>query len=114
VAGDARLSRRARWTLEDPRCEPYLSAASVWEMAIKVALGRLRLPAPVPDYVEAKLRAGFRALPIEWPHAAAVASLQRHHRDPFDRLLVAQALLEGLPLLTGDPAFGPYPVKTVW
>ncbi len=114
VAGDRRLSRRARLAMEAPDAELYLSAASVWEMAIKVGLGRLKLPAPVAAYVREKAAGGFRILPVEWMHAAAVETLPFHHRDPFDRLLAAQSTVETIPLVTSDPAFKPYGVDIVW
>jgi len=114
VAGDERLGRRARRALEDDESEPLLSAASVWEMAIKAGLGRLTLPATVEEYVAMKLAEGYAILPVEWPHAAAVERLPLHHRDPFDRLLAAQALVEKLPMVTADSVFRQYGVKTIW
>lgn len=114
MAGDERLSRRARRSMEAPGAELILSAASVWEMAIKLRLGRLTLPGTVEEYIAEKLEVGFRTLPVEWRHAAAVEKLPFHHRDPFDRLLVSQALIEGLPLVTGDPAFRRYGVRIIW
>jgi PIN domain nuclease of toxin-antitoxin system len=114
VSGDERMSRRARRALEADGAQPVLSAASVWEMAIKAGLGRLALPAPVAEYVAEKVAQGFSILPIDWPHAAAVEQLARHHRDPFDRLLAAQALSEQLPLVTSDAIFESYGVKVIW
>ena len=114
VAGDARLSRRARRALEDEDNDIFLSAASVWEMAIKTSLGRLTLPTSVARYTEDKLRHGLQMLPIDWPHAAGVEDLPWHHSDPFDRLLIAQARIEGFSVVTGDAAFRPYGVTIVW
>jgi PIN domain nuclease of toxin-antitoxin system len=114
VAGHARLSRRARRALEDRGAVLFLSAASVWEMAIKASLGRLSLPATAADYIAGKVRSGLQMLPVEWPHAAAVETLPFHHRDPFDRLLVAQAQIEDLAIVSGDPAFRKYDVRTLW
>jgi PIN domain nuclease of toxin-antitoxin system len=111
VTGDEQLGRRA---LEAEESEPLLSAASVWEMAIKAGLGPLTLPATVEEYVAEKLEEGHAILPVEWPHAAAVEQLPLHHRNPFDRLLAAQSLVEKLPLVTADPVFRKYGVKTVW
>jgi PIN domain nuclease of toxin-antitoxin system len=114
VTGDARLTRRARRAMEDEDAEMILSAASVWEIAIKAGLGRLTLPASVEEYIAEKVEAGFRVLSIDWTHAAAVERLPRHHRDPFDRLLISQALAESLPVVTNDPAFGAYGVAVIW
>ncbi|MHB8452453.1 MAG: type II toxin-antitoxin system VapC family toxin, partial [Mycobacteriales bacterium] len=88
------------------------SAASCWEIAIKYGLGKLPLPVPPAEYVVTRLRgSGITSLAIEHRHALAVAELPRHHRDPFDRLLVAQARQEGFLLVTADPAFEPYDVE---
>lgn len=89
----------------------YVSTASAWEVAIKLALGRLRLPAPFAEGVDAS---GFARLPIEFEHAALAGALPPHHADPFDRMLVAQARLEGLTLVTHDRRFEPYGVEVVW
>jgi len=96
VTGDERMSRRARRAIEAEGVEPILSAACVWEMAIKARLGRLALPCSVEEYVAEKLACGFSVLPVDWPHAAAVERMPMHHRDPFDRLLAAQAIAEKL------------------
>lgn len=114
VTGDPRLSRRARRTTEADDTELVLSAASIWEMAIKASLGRLVLPASVEKYVAEKLASGFLVLSVDWTHAAAVERLPLHHRDPFDRLLAAQALTERLPLVSSDPVFREYGVKVIW
>ena len=114
VTGDPRLSRRARRAIESDEAAPFLSAASVWEMAIKVSLKRLVLPTSVEEYVAEKLTEGFGMLSIDWPHAAAVEKLPFLHRDPFDRLLAAQALTERLSLVSGDPVFREYGVKVIW
>lgn len=114
VTGDRRLSRIARRALEHEEARLHLSAASVWEMAIKSSLGRLTLPDSLEQYVAEKRDEGYRLLPIEWNHAAAVDDLPFHHRDPFDRLIVAQALAEGLPVVTRDRIFRKYGVDVVW
>lgn len=114
VTGDARVSRAARRALEDPAAELHVSTASVWEMAIKSSLGRLTLPSPLEDYVAEQVADGVRVLPVEWPHAAAVQRLPFHHRDPFDRLLAAQALLERMPVVTRDRVFRKYGVDVIW
>jgi PIN domain nuclease of toxin-antitoxin system len=114
VSGDARLTPRARRAIENTGDGWVLSAASVWEIAIKSSLGRLTLPAPANEYVSDKVRLGLRILAIEWPHAAAVERLPFHHRDPFDRLIAAQAQIEHLTVVTKDSVFRRYGVKTVW
>lgn len=114
MAADDRLSEAARHAMEDPGTEWYLSAASVWEMAIKSSLGRLTLPAPADAYVAEKVRQGLRVLAVEWPHAVEVEHLPFHHRDPFDRLIVAQAQAEALCVVTKDAVFGKYGVTVVW
>ena len=88
----------------------YVSAASAWEVAIKIGLGRLRPSRTVEQAAEAS---GFLELPITFRHAERVASLPAHHRDPFDRLLVAQAEVEGLALVTRDPVFRRYTVERI-
>ena len=112
--GDRRLSRAARRAIEADEAELVVSAATVWEMAIKASLGRLRLSDPVDAYVAEKITQGYRTLAISWAHAAKVESLPWHHRDPFDRLLAAQALTEKLPLVTRDRLFRKYGVDVVW
>lgn len=114
MAGDARLSRKAREAMSDVNASLFLSAASVWEMAIKASLGRLLLPVPVASYVAEKVRDGFQMLPIEWVHAATVQTLPFHHHNPFDRLIIAQALVEKLPLVSGDRKFLKYGVSVIW
>ncbi len=88
-----------------------VSAASAWEAAIKVSLGRLELPEPLEAGV---LASGFERLPITFAHAEAAAALPPHHKDPFDRMLVAQARLEGLVLVTHDRQLASYQVETLW
>ncbi|MDQ3662682.1 MAG: type II toxin-antitoxin system VapC family toxin [Actinomycetota bacterium] len=106
-----RFSIEARTVIEDSASELYLSAASSWEIAIKYALGRLALPAPPAEYVPSRMeRSGVTPLPVEHVHALHVSELPLHHRDPFDRVLVAQALLERLTVLTSDPRFDDYEV----
>jgi PIN domain nuclease of toxin-antitoxin system len=108
---DAPLSQTAREVLADPANEPLVSAASVWEIAIKRSLGKLSAPADLPDRI---VEEGFSWLAITPAHTWQVRDLPTHHRDPFDRLLVAQALTEGLPILTADARFGDYGVDTRW
>lgn len=88
-----------------------VSVASVWEIAIKVGLGKLEAPSNLPDRVK---QLGFDLLPVSVAHAWRVRDLPRHHRDPFDRLLVAQAQVERLPIFSADPTLSAYDVKVVW
>lgn len=113
-AGDRRLSKAARQAIEADDAELLISAATVWEMAIKASLGRLTLPGPVDTYIAEKVGQGFRTLAVSWAHTAGVEDLPWHHRDPFDRLLVAQALSERCPVITRDRVFRKYGVEVIW
>lgn len=114
VAGDRRLGRAAKAAMQDERARLHISAASVWEMAIKAARKRLELPDPVERYVADRVDEGYLVLRVDWPHAAAVERLPRHHDDPFDRLLIAQAQAERIPLVTRDRVFRKYDVDVIW
>ena len=81
---------------------------------MKASLGRLTLPKSVHDYFDDKITAGFIILPVEWVHAARVAELPFHHRDPFDRLIIAQGLVESIAIVSGDPEFKIYGARIVW
>lgn len=114
-ANPERFRPDVRDELVDERNELVLSAASSWEIAIKYGLGKLPLPEAPRDYVPARMRdGGVEPLPVSHAHALQVAALPLHHRDPFDRLLIAQSQLEGLPLLTSDAIFECYDVQLVW
>jgi PIN domain nuclease of toxin-antitoxin system len=114
VADDTRLSPKARTTVTNAD-EAFLSVASCWEMAIKVSLEKLTLSQPVDRFVAEHLGVNrFALLPVDLEHVARVAALPFHHRDPFDRLLAAQALHEGLTLVSADPVFRKYRVKRAW
>ena len=114
-ANDPRLGKAARNLIGDGENVVYLSAASSWEIAIKTSLGKLPLPEPPERYVPSRLAAqGMQGLAIEHAHALKVASLPAHHRAPFDRLIVAQAQVEGLPVLTADENIAAYEVDAVW
>ncbi len=114
VEGDPRLSRRARFAIESEPGPLLVSMAAWWEMGIKHGLGRLRLEPSLEAFAEERLREGFRILPIELPHVIALTDLPFHHRDPFDRMMIAQAREEDLPVCTADPAFRLYGVEVVW
>jgi len=106
LADDRRLAPEEREAIRNPENDVYLSAASVWEIVIKQALGRLRTPEPASS---AALRLGLQPLPITFEHAEATAALPPLHNDPFDRLLMAQARAESLTLASHDPAIRAYP-----
>ena len=109
-ANDPRLRAEAREAISTAPLV-FVSAATAWEAVIKVAVGKLHLP----DTIEAGVRAsGFEQLPIRFAHAERVAALPLHHRDPFDRLLVAQALVEDLVLVTNDRQLEPYEARLLW
>lgn len=110
-----RLSPAARAILEDPDQEIHLSAVSAWEIAVKHALGKLELPEP-PDRYVPRIRGemGMEALPVDEASALLVGRLPDLHGDPFDRMLVAQAIRHGSTILTPDEAIRRYPVPTVW
>jgi PIN domain nuclease of toxin-antitoxin system len=114
LSAPERFSPRSLAIVRDASNRLVLSAASAWEIGIKHGLGRLSLPgspeALIPDLM---LRSGVEALPISHAHALRVGSLPHHHRDPFDRLLVAQALMEGLPILTSDDQIRRYEVEVI-
>lgn len=105
----ARLKAATRRLLEDPRHELLFSAASIWEVSIKASLGRSDFDADPRVLRRGLLDNGYAELPITGAHAAAVLDLPPHHRDPFDRLLVAQAQVEGITLLTADATVARYP-----
>ena len=110
-----RLGSRALALFEERRAPLLLSAASSWEIAIKAELGKLRLPAPPDRFVPQQLAEDdIDGLPITHAHVLRVASLPAHHSDPFDRLLVAQAVLERCSLLTADPQLTAYDVEIIW
>jgi PIN domain nuclease of toxin-antitoxin system len=113
--GDTRLSSKAISFIEESDNEIYLSAASAWEIAIKVARGRLQLPESPDRYVANRLSLHqFHALPILIGHALHVYHLPDIHHDPFDRLLIAQSQMERIPIITGDPLIHQYPVEVLW
>ncbi len=114
ITGDRRLSRRAQQVFVAP-CDLWLSVASVWEILIKVQIGKLPLPKPTGPYIVKKLSENkIEVLPVTLDHVIRMESLPVHHRDPFDRIVIAQALEEGLPVITADLHFERYPVQVIW
>lgn len=115
IMGSSRLSGNARALIEDDAHDKRLSTASLWEMAIKLSLGRLTLAEPFGVLIPQQLRvSGIEFVNIEIDHLAALTTLPLHHRDPFDRLIIAQAIVEQCPIVSVDPAFEAYPVERLW
>ena len=115
VADAPSLTRKARTTIGDQRRVCYFSLASCWEMAIKVSLGKLAIESSVDRFIAQQMAAnGFQPLGIALSHVTRIATMPFHHRDPFDRLLVAQALDGDLAIVSADPIFQKYGVKRIW
>ena len=114
LAGDARMSRHAR-DIFAGSTDLSLSIASIWEILIKVESGKLKLPRPAGPYVLSRLAEnGIKSLPISIDHLLALERLPMHHRDPFDRMLIAQSMEEDWPIITADPKFKQYPIRVIW
>jgi PIN domain nuclease of toxin-antitoxin system len=111
LSDDPRLGPKATAAIEAPDAEVLLSSASLWEIAIKVGLGKLKAPDDLPERIESL---GFQPLDVTADDAWRVRMLAPHHSDPFDRLLIAQAQARSLPIVTGDPAFSDYDVTVIW
>ena len=112
--GDERLSKAARHAINAPRHETFVSVAAVWEIAIKTAIGKLNAQALLDNIEERFGAAGFAVLPISLDHALRAGSLPGHHKDPFDRLLIAQANVERADLVSADQVFHQYSVNVLW
>jgi PIN domain nuclease of toxin-antitoxin system len=115
VTDDTRLSSTARNIITNPENILFLSAASAWEIVIKVRLGKLNLPEPAETYIPSRLVMNrFESLPIEMTHALQVLNLPAFHQDPFDRILIAQSQIEKMPIITIDSKIVQYPVDVIW
>lgn len=115
ATGDPRVGKQAHDVLEEIENEILVSVASLWEIAIKASLDKLELKEPFAELIPRQLLGNeIGILPIELKHLAVLTDFPFHHRDPFDRLLIAQAISEGIPILSGDPAFRDYPVQVIW
>lgn len=115
ISDDRRLSDRAREFIGDGRNELFFSAASGWEISIKAGLGRLEVPGDLQRFIADQLsRNAIKVLSIYLSHTLHTRVLPDHHRDPFDRILASQAILEEMPLLSADPKISHYPVEVVW
>ena len=109
-----KLSETAFGAVLDPSNEKYVSLASVWEFAIKLSIGKLRFEGGVEGFLKILDESGFGLLPIKGKHIARLENLPFHHRDPFDRMLVAAAMVEGMSIVSGDSNLWQYGVPVVW
>ncbi len=109
-----KLSQRALELCQNPENILILSVASIWEMQIKIQLGKLKIKMPLSELIRQQQENGIGILPVEASHIFAVENLPNHHKDPFDRLLVAQAIVEDAVLVSADPLITQYPVRVDW
>lgn len=115
VLGDAQLSVAARQLIEDETNPKFVSPAAYWEIAIKISIGKYALNEPYEIFIDRAIRQnGFLTLPIEPRHTALLINMPFYHRDPFDRLIIAQAVVEGLAIVSADPVFDAYSVQRLW
>ncbi len=115
VSDDKKLSRKAKKLFLNKSNEIYLSAASIWEMAIKISLGRLTLDEPLESFIETHaVGNNIKILDIKAKHLYKIENLPFHHRDPFDRIIIAQCMIENYSIVGSDKAFDSYPVSRVW
>jgi PIN domain nuclease of toxin-antitoxin system len=115
VTADPNLSRSAEQLIRAGGNRCFVSMTSLWEIAIKVGIGKLSLNAPYAAYVPREIaNNNLTTLPITLDHTTVVATLPHHHRDPFDRLLIAQAIAEGMPIVSADASFDAYGVTRLW
>jgi PIN domain nuclease of toxin-antitoxin system len=113
--GDAQLSSAARLLIEDPANTKFVSPAAYWEIAIKISIGKYALHEPYDLFMDRAIRQnGFHILPIEPHHTSLLTSQPYHHRDPFDRLMIAQAIVESMALVSNDSVLDAYSVKRLW
>ena len=114
-AGHPNLSNKVREIMEDDNHQKLISLVSVWEMGIKQSKGNFNLSLPLEDYINNKIKLeDFDLLPIKLNHVSLITSLPFHHNDPFDRLLIAQSIIENIPILSKDIAFDAYDVNRLW
>lgn len=110
-----KINKVCRDILENGREEIYLSAATAWELSIKARLGKLHLPGPPAQCIPAFMaKQGLRPLPVTHMHAVKIYDLPPHHQDPFDHLIIAQAIMEEMTVMTADRNFRKYPVDVLW
>ena len=110
-----KLSRKALQAMSDPANNLFLSLVSIWEIQIKIMLGKFKFTDPLADVISEQQKAnGFQLLPVSLPHILALENLPPHHKDPFDRLLISQTIVENMTLISGDSLFPLYPVNLLW
>lgn len=115
ITDDTRLFVSGKSAIADSAARVYISPASYWEIAIKISIGKYQLTAPFESFITKGIEGNnFEILPIEPKHTAIVAELPFHHRDPFDRLIIAQAMIENMPIVGSDQQFDNYPVTRIW
>jgi len=115
IIGDGRLSRKAKQAFLEPKNRVYLSAVSFWEISIKMSLGKLSLKNGWVRLFEKEMKINtIQMLPLEITHCEQVSKLPFHHRDPFDRMLISQAMVEEMAIMTGDGQFSGYGIPLVW
>lgn len=115
ISGDSKLSDKAKEKIESPKNLKLVSVVSLWEIGIKISLGRLILERPFEEFIPRQMEInGFELLHLQIRHVAKVTSLPFHHRDPFDRMLIGQCIFDGLPIVSSDSAFDNYPVNRIW
>jgi len=114
VGGDSRLSGKARRAIENSAHQSFISMASCWEMAVKISLKKLDLGETLETFIDQRLDEGFQILPVEINHITPLVTLPFHHRDPFDRILICQAVMEKMPICTSDPNFSSYSASLLW
>ena len=115
VLGEAHLNAAARQLIEDATNPKFVSPATYWEIAIKISIGKYALNETYETFIDRAIRQnGFFILPIEPRHTALLINMPFHHRDPFDRLIIAQAIVEGIAIVSADPVFDDYSVQRLW
>ncbi|MGQ9632516.1 MAG: type II toxin-antitoxin system VapC family toxin [bacterium] len=115
IDDNPKLSAAASAIIEDPNSEVLLSIANLWEMAIKCSIGKLIFTEPFNMFMQRQLNLNrIGILPINLDHVAGVVTLPFHHRDPFDRLMIAQAMVDNIPIVSPDEVFDNYPIRRLW
>ena len=114
INGDSNLSKKVKLAIEDINNDKFVSIASIWEIAIKISIDKFRFKKGLKKFLELVEEDGFEILPISFNHALTVSTLEFLHRDPFDRIIVSQCIVEKLILATKDEHISKYKIKTLW